>query len=112
MKDFSISDNNAVESNEASLILQQIDVLFDTLDGEVLGENYGTNFYNFLWDLTISGEDISDYVKSKIASSVNLFGWDIDVKTDLLKGTQNDIILITITLSDGYSEVEKSYKIG
>jgi hypothetical protein len=42
---------------------------------------------------------------------MNLMGWTLDVETELLQGTQNDIILIKIQLSK-YEEVfEKIYKI-
>ena len=111
MKDLSISGNSPFISNEADLIIQQIDMLFDTLDGEVLGEDYGCNFYDFLWDLTASPDDISNYTLSVIYANVNLFSWSIRVETNILKGSENDIILVTIKLSNSGTTLEKTYKV-
>jgi hypothetical protein len=64
-----------------------------------------------LWDLRLSNQDISDYAESVIYGHINLMGWTLNVETELLQGTQNDIILIKIQLSK-YEEVfEKIYKI-
>lgn len=111
MKDFCLDLSAVTISDERDLLVQQIDMLFDTNPTEVLGEEYGSEFYNLLWDLRLSNEDISDYTKSVIYGNMNLMGWTLDVETELLQGTQNDIILIKIQLSK-YEEVfEKIYKI-
>jgi hypothetical protein len=111
MKDFCLDKESAFVNEEVRLIIQQIDLLFDTNEDEVLGESFGSNFYDFLWDLTVSANEISEYTKNKIESYVKLFGWNLDVHTDILQGTKNDIILIQIKLSKGSYSFEKIYKV-
>lgn len=111
MKDLSISGNDIFISNESDLIIQQIDLLFDTNENEVFGETYGCNFYDFLWDLTVSASDITNYTLSMIYANVNLFGWTVDAETNILHGTENDIILVTIKISNSGTTIEKTYKV-
>lgn len=111
MKDFCLTDDNVFLVEERDLLVQQIDMLFDTTPNEVLGEEYGTNFYDFLWDLSASAADVTEYTKSVIYANINLMDWDLEVETNLLQGTQNDIILITIRLSKYNMEYEKTYKV-
>ncbi len=111
MKDFCLDDKNVFVVDERDVLVQQIDMLFDTTPDEVIGEEYGTQFYDFLWDMTASANDISDYTKSVIYKNVNLMGWKVDVDTQLLQGTQNDIILITVKLSKYDTSFEKTYKV-
>lgn len=111
MKDFCLDDRDVFVVDERDVLLQQIDMLFDTTPDEVLGEEYGTHFYDFLWDMTVSANDISEYTKSVIYRHVNLMGWKLDVETNLFQGTQNDIILITIKLSKYDTIIEKTYRV-
>lgn len=112
MKDFCLDDTSVFVVNDIDIILQQIDILFDTNTDEVYGEDYGSEFYNLLWDMTKSAEDISDYTRRLILTNVVLFDWKVDVKTSFLEGTQNDIMLITIKLTDLNNRmVEKTYRI-
>ena len=111
MKDFVLEGNTVLISDEVELIIQQIDMLFDTLEDEVFGEDYGSNFYDLLWDMKMSNSDVTNYTKSLIYANVKLFGWKLDVDTQFLQGTQNDIILITIKLSNYGTAFEKTYKV-
>lgn len=111
MKDFCIDESKPFVSDERELILQQIDILFDTQDGDIIGEKWGTKFEDFLWDLNMSASDISSYTEDVIRTNINLFGWQVKVSTDILQGSQNDIILITVKLSDTLTQFEKTYKV-
>lgn len=111
MKDFCLDKNSAFVTSDIDNILQQIDILFDTTPDEVYGESAGSEFYEFLWDMTKTAEDISSYTKSQIMSNINLFDYDLEVDTKFLEGTENDIILITIKLTDYNQSVEKTYRI-
>jgi hypothetical protein len=61
MKDFCLDLRAITISDERDLLVQQIDMLFDTNPTEVFGEEYGSEFYNLLWDLKLSNNDISEY---------------------------------------------------
>ena len=111
MKDFCLNDRKVFVSDEVESLLQQIDMLFDTNPTEVFGEDYGSSFYDFLWDLNASASDISEYKKKIIYKYVKLNGWALDVITDIIQGTQNDIILIRIQLSKYDETYEKIYRV-
>jgi hypothetical protein len=112
MRDFSLDENSIFVDDDLDLILQQIDILFDTHIGEVLGEFYGSDFEKYLWDLNISAADISEYVEDIITTYINLFDYTLSVDTQCFQGTQNDIILITISLKNESQSIEKTYKLG
>lgn len=111
MVDFNINKDKPTLIRERDLILQQLDILFDTDEDEVFGEEYGTHFEEFLFNLDISNAYISDYVRTKISENVNLFDWQLEVDTQIAQGTLNDIILVRITLRQEYDEFEKIYRI-
>lgn len=111
MIDFSLDKNVAVKNNDIDLILQQIDVLFDTSPREVLGyENYGTDYERFLYNLKLSASAIEQAIYSDILS-LNLFNFTPSVKAYILQGSENDIILVDITLTRQGETYNKSYKI-
>lgn len=111
MKDFCLSNNKVFVSDEVESIIQQIDMLFDTVEHEVYGEKYGTNFYNLLWDMSISAGDVSEYTESAIYGNVKLNGWKVQVSTDIIQGTINDIFLVKVELSKYNDKVEKIYRV-
>ena len=111
MIDFSLNNDEVIISKDLDLVIQQIDLLLDTNTGEVFAENYGTWFEEFLYDLNISNNYISEYTKNMIQSNVNLLGYSVDVNTQICAGTERDIILITIELKRDYEEYSKTYKL-
>lgn len=111
MKDFCLTNNSVFVSDEIESIIQQIDILFDTQKDEVYGEDYGSNFYDLLWDMSISANDVSDYTESVIYGSVDLRGWRVNVSTDIIQGTINDIFLVKVILSKYDEKIEKIYRI-
>lgn len=112
MKDLCLTKDSITLTDEADLIIQQIDMLLDTDYGEVLGTyTYGSDLRQYLWDMRASATEISDYVTGVIRANVHLFGWTMTVDTSLLQGTQNDIIIIKITLNKNNNTIEKTYKV-
>lgn len=111
MKDFCLTNNSVFISDEIESIIQQIDLLFDTQKNEVYGEDYGSSFYDLLWDMSISANDVSDYTESIIYGSVDLRGWTVNVSTDIIQGTINDIFLVKVILSKYEEKIEKIYRI-
>ena len=111
MKDFCLTNNSVFVSDEIGSIIQQIDILFDTQKDEVYGEDYGSRFYDLLWDMSISTNDVSDYTESIIYGSVDLRGWTVNVSTDIIQGTINDIFLVKVMLSKYDEKIEKIYRV-
>lgn len=109
--DFSLDENVAIQTDEAQLVLQQIDILFDTKPKEVLGqEKFGTTYERYLYDLKLSNEELEHVVLSDL-NSLNLLGFYPEVKVHLLQGTEQDIALIDITLTKDGESYNQIYKI-
>ena len=103
--------DNPVIQKDRDLVVQQIDLLFDTNTEEVFGEpGFGTNFEEFLWDLNVSNSYIRNYVYRAIMDNVNLLGYTVDVSVKIMQGTLNDIILIQVSLRRDGDYFEKTYK--
>lgn len=112
MIDFCNTNDAVVLNYELDLILQQLDMLFDTNYKEVLGElNYGTDFDKFLYELNFSNYAIKQYIESTIKSNVYTFDFDINVDIKLLNGTENDIIIVVINISKNGKIYEQKYRI-
>jgi hypothetical protein len=111
MNDFSLNTSYGSLKDEVLLIIQQLDILFDTNQGDVLGdENFGTQYDKYLHNLKISNEGLRHEVMSDL-STLELFGWVPDVEVYLLQGSQQDIALINIKLYKEDKIYEKTYKI-
>lgn len=113
MIDFCNTTDAPVLNNELDLILQQLDMLFDTNHKEVLGElSYGSDFDKFLWDLNTSNYYIQDYIYGTIMRNIELFDYNLTVDVKLMQGTENDIILVIINISkNGKIQYEQKYRI-
>lgn len=111
MIDFNLKNNSASVSSQKDLIIQQIDILFDTDYKEVLGsDEFGTQYDDYLYRLNLSAEDIKYRVLNDLYS-IELFGYIPNVEVFLLQGTEQDIALIKITLSNNNHSFEQIYKI-
>lgn len=111
MIDFNIDKGKPFKNSDIELILQQIDLLFDTSPKDVLGdEEYGSQYDRFLYDLNISNEGLRNKVLSDI-NSINLFGFTPEVNVYLLQGVERDIALIEIILTKETEQYKKTYKI-
>jgi hypothetical protein len=96
---------------EVDLLLQQVDILFDTTPTEVLGdEDFGTNYDKHLYNTKLSASNLKAIVEQDLMK-LNLMGWSFDVEVHLLQGTEQDIAIIQITFTKGVEAVQKTYKI-
>ena len=111
MVDFNLKRGSATCKSDIDLILQQIDILFDTTPTEVFGaEDYGTTYDRYLHQLRISNEALKQEVLSDL-TSIQLFGFIPTVDVYLIHGTEDDIALIDIHLSRDEETYNKTYKI-
>ena len=111
MIDFCLDDNSVIINDDVSLIVQQIDILFDTKPRELLGfSDYGTKYDTYLYNLQLSNEFLKRTVLADI-NSLNLFGFRPDVEVHLLQGTEQDIALIEINLIRDEEHYQRIYKI-
>ena len=111
MIDFNMYTDDVTTRSDEENIIQQMDVLFNTRPHDVLGqEEFGTRYDKFLYDLTITNEAIRNVILNDV-NGLELFGYAPDVDVYLLKGTQNDILMIDIHMTRADNEFQKIYKI-
>ena len=102
---------NSVLNTEVDLIIQQVDILFDTTPTEVLGaETYGTRYDDYLYNLRLSASNLETIIDQDL-SQLELFGWNYKVEVHLLQGTEQDIAIINIEFHKGIESIQKTYKI-
>ncbi len=113
MVDFSLYKRSGTPTinSEVDLLIQQVDILFDTTPTEVFGdENFGTKYDSYLYNTRLSADNIKSIVENDI-SKLYLMDWDYNVEVYLLQGTEQDIAIIQITFTKGIEQVQKTYKI-
>lgn len=111
MVDFNLNSGEPVIYDDIDIVLQQIDILFDSTPEEVLGyEDFGTTYDEYLYQLKISADALKETVLNDLAS-INLMGFVPEVEVLLLQGTEQDIALINIDLTRYNEQYTKTYKI-
>ena len=111
MVDFNLNDGPATINNDAQILIQQIDILFGTRPGDLIGEpDYGTDYERFLYDLKLDSETLADQMRADLYK-LDLMGFESDVQVYLLQGTERDIALINVDLYRYDTKYSKSYKI-
>lgn len=109
--DFNIKDGKPLITNDVEIILQQIDLLFDTSPREILGDvTFGTEYDRYLYDLKVSNESLKSRIYSDL-SSIDMMGFTPTVEVYMFQGTERDIALIDIELTKDYNTYRKTYKI-
>ncbi len=113
--DISTYDGLPLLTSDVDILIQSLGVLFDTSVGEVMGaENFGSDFEKFIWDLSVSNNQISEYIRDIIYNNIYIARkFDIEIDTTIINGTKNDIILVTIdiTSKDTGDTYTNTYKI-
>ena len=113
MVDFSLyaKSGTSTINSEVDLIIQQVDILFDTTPTEVLGaDDFGTKYDRYLYDTRLTADNLKTIVEQDI-STLNLMDWDYSVEVHLLQGSEQDIAIINIIFSKGIESIQKIYKI-
>lgn len=111
MIDFDLNNNGIVIENDVDLVLQQIDILFDTSPREVLGdEDFGTEYDKCLYDLNMSNDELRRRVETDLRS-IDLLGFEYHVDVHMLRGTEQDIALVEINLIQDGVKYNRIYKI-
>lgn len=104
-------NEKAILSNELELLIQQVDMLFGTDKGSVLGDNnYGTNYDKYLYTTGISNAALESKILSDLYS-IELFNFKPSVNVILVEGSIRDIAIINITFTGEYETYNKTYRI-
>lgn len=102
--------------NPVDILLQSINLLFETTPDELVGNlEYGTRYEYYLYDLKASADAINEQVYKDIYSlGPDILGnFKVKSNTMLLQGTERDICLIEIELynEDTLEKYNKVYRI-
>jgi hypothetical protein len=115
MIDFSISNkltDDVIINNDLLHVLQQIDLLFDTEPGTVLGaDGFGSNYDRYLYNIRMSPRDLEQHILSDIRDKIDLRNFTVNVYVSMIEGTVRDIAIIEIILSGNYETYSTSYVI-
>jgi hypothetical protein len=114
MLDFSLSNkltDKVIVNNDLIFVLQQIDLLFNTDLGDVLGDpSFGTNYDRYLYTLGVSNFALETKILSDI-NKLDLRGFSPSVIVKIVDGTYRDIAFVDITLTGDYEDYTKTYVI-
>lgn len=93
-------DDKVFITNTIDAAVQELDMLFSTTNTELIGNvDYGTNFEQFLWQLTPSEESIKKYIYEKIGQTFFLSKMKVDVKIQSTYGAYRDIYEVTVDIT-------------
>lgn len=105
-------DSRITLNNVLDCAVQEIDLLFNTENTELIGDpQYGTNFEQFLWQLTPSPNELKRYISDKIDNYTYFtrqLKYDIDVK--LVNGEYRTIYVVTIDIKNGEEQQQRQYQ--
>ena len=94
-------DHRVILNSEFDAGLQELDLLFNTETTELINDpTFGTNFEQFLWQLTPSPQSLKKYIVEKINDTLFLSQFDVSVDIDVYKGEIRMIYDIQIHISD------------
>ena len=114
MIDFNISNklsNDLIISNDLLCVLQQVDLLFGTDVGAILGDQqFGSNYDKYLYTLGMSNAALESKIMNDL-NKLDLFGFSVNVVVRIVEGTVRDIAFIDITFTGDYEEYNKTYVI-
>lgn len=106
-------DTRIFIDNRLDAAIQELDMLFNTENTELIGyPEYGTNWYQFLWQLDPSPNDLQQYIYEKIADTFFCSQMDIEVNVHVLEGNDEALIyLVQVDVSDGINSRTKTYRL-
>lgn len=105
-------DYKILINNEFDAAIQELDILFNTETTELINNpTYGTNFEQFLWQLTPSTQALKKYILEKINETLFLSKFDVSVDVEVYKGEIRMIYDIQINISDNLgNKTTKNYQ--
>lgn len=104
MLDISL-DNNLFITDKTDAAVQELDLLFNTENTELIGyTDYGTNWWQYLWQLTPSVSDMRNYIANKIANTYFASQFHPVIDVEFAQGTHQSIYYVKITLKNDNDE--------
>ena len=109
--DLNLYEGDPIISDDISYLKQEINILFDTRLGDLMGDSdYGTDYEKFLYEWQASNGAMERQMRSDLCQ-LDLRGFDPEVKVYFLKGSERDIAIIDVELTRQYEKTKLLYKI-
>lgn len=95
--------------NELDEALQELDILFNTENTELIGyPEFGTNFEQFLWEVTPAVEDVKRYIYEVLAQTYYCQKLNVTVNVELMEGEYRLIYNVKIDIQDPITKTIKT----
>ena len=104
-------DSRLLLNNDIDLALQELDILFNTTNTELIGyPGFGTNFEQFLWQLTPAKDQLKQYIYNKISEETLILNdFDVDISVDINLDSYNDkMYIVKIEIKDPVTNDKKT----
>ena len=87
--------------DELDEALQELDILFNTENTELIGyPEFGTNFEQFLWEVTPATEDVKRYIYEVLTQTYYCNKLNVTVDVEVLEGEYRLIYNVKINITD------------
>jgi hypothetical protein len=105
-------DSRIVLNTVLDCAIQEIDLLFNTENTELIGNpQYGTNFEQFLWQMTPSPNELKKYISEKIINYTYFARQlNISINVDLVNGEYRTIYVVSIDIDNGEEHQRRVYQ--
>lgn len=111
MIDFNLNEGEPTINDDVACLIQQIDILFDSNQGDLIGDiEYGTDYERYLYDLKLTPEALEEQMLNDLYS-LDLLGFTPNVNVYLMQGSERDIAVIDVHLRRNSEDYSKTYKI-
>lgn len=111
MEDFNLSPGNPVISNDIDYIKQQINILFDSREGDLHGDmSFGTDYEKLLYELRYREGQLEDAMRQDLYK-LQLMGFEPQIEAYYLPGTEREIAVIDVHFYRNSEVIHKTYKI-
>ena len=105
-------DNRIFIYDELDAAIQELDMIFNTENTELIGyPEYGTNWYQFLYQLNPSPNSLKTYIYEKICSTYFLSKFEVDVNVEVLDFNAEGMYQVAITITTENDKKTRIYNI-
>ena len=94
-------DHNVLINSEMDAAIQELNIVFSTETTELIGHPlFGTNFEQFLWQMTPAVDSLKQYISEKIRDTLFLSKFNTSIDINVVKGDIRMIYNIQINIKD------------
>jgi len=105
-------DHRVFIKNDLDAGVQELDILLNTTNTELIGDPlFGTDFEQFLWQLSPSPNSVKKYIEDKIKDTYFLKNLHVSIFVNTIKGDYRMIYDVNISVSDDSgNNIQRQYE--